>query len=160
MSTTTAEFNFIKPDASDNISPTPFNENFDKVESLFKDIRVDYVVAQGQQGLWEYRRWSSGNAECWIEEYTVSTMYLSNSWGGLYSGSIASPGKYPITFKKSPIVIPTFSNRSTGTADYSFPIWAQPDGTTTTCPSFQGIDPTKGSIKNIKLGVYVKGRWK
>lgn len=163
MATTTAEFNFIKPDASDNISPAPFNENFDKVESLLKDLMVDYIVAQGTQGIWEYRRWASGIAECWIEEYTVPSITISSNWGtgNIYCGYIASPGQYPFAFKTAPIVIPTFSNRGTSSqASYSFPIWAVPEGTTTTCPRFQGTDPTKGTIKNLKLGIYVKGRWK
>lgn len=160
MSRITSRYGFIKPDASDNISPDPFNQNFDKIENLFKDLRVDYVMSQGVSGIWQYRRWSSGIAECWIEEYTVSSVDMKSDWGGLYSGIIPSPGQYPFTFLYAPIVIVTFSNRGTGSTQYSFPIWCTPDGTTTTCPSFQGIDPSSGTLTNLKLGIYVKGTWK
>ena len=162
MSSLTTEYNFIKPDASDNISPAPFNQNFDKIESLIKSLSVDYVEAQGTSGVWQYRRWHSGIAECWIEEYTVSSVTMTTPYGNnnLYTGYFTSPGQYPFSFLYPPIVMVTFSNRGVGTVQYSFPIWSMPDGTTTKCPRFQGIDQTKGTIANVKLGIYVKGTWK
>ena len=162
MATTTSEFNFIKPEVSDNISPAPFNENFDKVESILKGLMVDYIVAQGTQGVWQYRRWNSGIAECWIEEYTVPTVTFSGKWGStntLGTGYINSPGQYPFTFVKPPMVIPVYSNRSD--SGYSFPVWAFPEGSTTKCPKMQAIDPSRNTtIKNVKLSIYVKGQWK
>lgn len=81
MTTVTSRYGFKKPEITDNMSPTPFNENFDKVESVLEDISLDYIVAYGKQGVWDYRRWSSGIAECWIEKYTVSKVAMTSAWG-------------------------------------------------------------------------------
>ena len=48
---------------------------------------ADYVVEQGTDGIWTYRKWNSGVAECWgahdiysITNYTV----ILNYFGGYY----------------------------------------------------------------------------
>lgn len=158
MSTTTAHLGLVKPESTDNISPYPYNDNFDKIDDEIFSLQTDYIVAQGEQGMWTYRRWFSGMAECWIEAYKLSSIDIVYGWNSsnLYTGYIPSPGEYPFTFKTNPIVIPTWASSS----NYSCPIWAAPNGTTTTCPRFQLIDPTNGTQTNAVIGVYVKGTWK
>lgn len=156
MSTLTEHLELIKPDITDNASPQPFNQNMDKLDAEITALKTDYVVAHGTQGVWTYRRWASGIAECWIEAYKLSTIEFTSGWGPLATAFMASPGNYPFTFKNRPIVIPTWSTMTF----YSSPIWAAPNGTTTKCPSFQAIDCNKGKQTNIVLGVYVKGTWK
>lgn len=159
MSTLTEHLELIKPDITDNASPQPFNQNMDKLDAEITGLKTDYVVAQGQQGIWTYRRWASGIAECWIETYKPPTIQFNEKWGSvLWSATIASPGNYPFTFKTAPLVIPTWATAST----YSCPIWARPvgGGSLTKCPNFQAIDQGKGSQANAVLGVYVKGTWK
>jgi hypothetical protein len=29
------------------------------------EIDIDYIVEQGVSGIWTYRKWNSGIAECW-----------------------------------------------------------------------------------------------
>lgn len=41
MSTYTTNYNFEKPEGTDFVSPTPFNNNFDFIDSLFKDYSDD-----------------------------------------------------------------------------------------------------------------------
>lgn len=164
MSTITQYLNLIKPQSSDNMNPNLFANNADILDAAINDLRQDYVVAVGVQDAWDYRRWASGLAECWIESYTTN-MEMAYSYGDpsakLYWGTIPSPGSYPFTFLSIPLVIPTFSSIGNASSGYySFPIWAQPNGTKTTCPSFRGIDPTQGTLNGLQLAVYVKGRWK
>ena len=159
MSTLTEHLELIKPDITDNASPQPFNQNMDKHDTEINALKTDYVVGHGTQGVWTYRRWASGIAECWIEAYKPPTIQFNESWGRvLWSATIASPGNYPFTFKSSPLVIPTWASAS----KYSCPIWARPlgGGSLTRCPNFQAIDQGKGSQANTVLGVYVKGTWK
>lgn len=158
MSTLTENLQLIKPELTDNVSPQQFNENFDKIDTEIQGLKADYVVAQGVQGIWSYRRWSNGMAECWIEAYKVATITFTSAWSSiaLYTAYIDSPGEYPFTFKTAPIVIPTWASSST----YSCPIWAKPNNSKTKCPQFQLLDPVKGTQKNAVLGVYVKGTWK
>lgn len=158
MADVTPNLRLIKPEASDNISPQIFADNFDKIDAEIAALQIDYVIAQGTQGVWDYRRWASGIAECWIEDYNVKIV-VTTQWGKapIYTCNIKSPGDYPFVFQSIPIVIPTWAKSGT----YSSPIWARPGGTTIKCPEFQLIDPLKNKNgRNVTLGVYVKGRWK
>lgn len=65
MAKITTNLQLVKPDISENVSPAMFNQNFDKIDEEVNALKTDYVVAQGQQGIWTYRRWASGIAECW-----------------------------------------------------------------------------------------------
>ena len=44
---------------------------------------VDYVVEQGTSGIWTYRKWNSGIAECWGQTSVASRQYAAN--GGYYN---------------------------------------------------------------------------
>lgn len=46
---------------------------------------VDFVVEQGTSGIWVYRKWASGIAECW--GYDEITEALQNVSGGMYYGA-------------------------------------------------------------------------
>ena len=75
MSTTTAKLGLIKPSLTDIVSPTAFNQNFDIIDEEISELKTDYIIAQGVQGIWTYRRWASGIAECWgvrSIDFTVS----------------------------------------------------------------------------------------
>ena len=44
---------------------------------------ADYVVAQGTSGIWTYRKWNSGIAECW----TTSTLNTTGTfWANVMGG--------------------------------------------------------------------------
>lgn len=49
---------------------------------------ADYVVEQGTSGIWTYRKWNSGIAECWGEANSGSNISNSSA-GGWYAGSFA-----------------------------------------------------------------------
>lgn len=42
---------------------------------LLADLGADYIVEQGKSGIWTYRKWASGLAECWLD----STLTLAGS---------------------------------------------------------------------------------
>ena len=43
-----------------------------ELEALSDAVSVDFIVEQGTEGIWTYRKWNSGIAECWgTYEYTV-----------------------------------------------------------------------------------------
>lgn len=50
-------------------------------------VMADYIVEQGTSGIWTYRKWNSGVAECWGTTATRSITSWS-AWGGIY---IAAP---------------------------------------------------------------------
>lgn len=42
------------------------------------DETADYVVEEGTSGIWTYRKWNSGVAECWGRSTVASTSYSAN----------------------------------------------------------------------------------
>ena len=44
---------------------------------------ADYVIETGTSGIWTYRKWNSGIAECW-GTYT-KTGPITSAWGNLYA---------------------------------------------------------------------------
>lgn len=73
MSTLTDHLQLVKPDISEGVSPSGFNRNFDKIDEAIFELENDYVVDQGEQNGWIYRRWASGIVEQWktTDFYTV-----------------------------------------------------------------------------------------
>ena len=63
---------------------------------------MDFVVEQGTSGIWAYRKWSSGLAECWLE----SNLYLTGSTPVAYMNGSAyfsyATFDLPFTFKTQP----------------------------------------------------------
>lgn len=65
----------------------------------------DFVVAQGTSGIWRWRKWNSGAAECWgtttysIDVNKTYAINSDNSKGLLYYGNVAAQEWYPFTFK-------------------------------------------------------------
>jgi hypothetical protein len=63
---------------------------------------VDYVVEYGVDGIWTFRKWNSGIAECW-GVCEITTAIRTASEGHLYSADdILENIKYPFTFLKVP----------------------------------------------------------
>lgn len=59
------------------------------LNEVLPSTSVDYVVEQGTSGIWTYRKWNSGIAECWGKD-TKSTV-VNTAWGsGYYSSSLTS----------------------------------------------------------------------
>lgn len=90
MSTITNNLELVKYDASDKITPVGYNQNFDKIDDAIGNLSVDYIVSQGEQDGWYYRRWKSGFIEL---DYT----FEMTSTG---QGYVAFRKDYPFPFKK------------------------------------------------------------
>lgn len=56
---------------------------------------ADYIVEQGTSGIWTYRKWSSGIAECWGTER--KTTAIATAWGNAYYSSSLSTS-FPTNF--------------------------------------------------------------
>ena len=55
-------------------------------------VKVDYIVEQGTSGIWTYRKWNSGIAECWGTYSWTITAWAQ--WGSIYESS-SSYASYP-----------------------------------------------------------------
>lgn len=48
------------------------------LDEILPSCAVDYVVEQGTSGIWTYRKWNSGTAECWGTSNVASSSYTAN----------------------------------------------------------------------------------
>lgn len=72
--------------------------------SLGNDSLADYIVEQGTSGIWTYRKWNSGVAECWgLHSKTISGVSGSTPFSGycFAFGSISFPTSF---FNATPVV--------------------------------------------------------
>lgn len=159
MATVTANLRLLKPDLADNISPAPMNENMEKIDEAYADLSVDYVVAQGVQGKWRYRRWNSGLAECWYaaEGNTGAWRWWSTKADWLQYGSNVLYAEYPLTFAELPM---EFASATCSTTD----CWLDRTGGQTVSRSSNYYVTTQGDTAKTagtyRLQLYVVGRWK
>ena len=62
--------------------------------------KADSVVEVGTEGIWTYRKWNSGIAECWGTVNVASRTYAAN--GGYYNVGFTYP---PNLFNNSPTCV-------------------------------------------------------
>ena len=59
---------------------------------------ADYIVDEGTEGMWRYRKWNSGIAECWGKH--KFTNIPVTAWGNIYMASCGSVN-FPASFFNS-----------------------------------------------------------
>lgn len=93
------------------------------MSELLKDMGInDYIVAQGTSGIWAYRKWDSGVAECWLESdltLTGSTP-VANMNGSAYLSYVDVD--LPFTFKTKPSAV---ANGVLGTGTGFVNVWCR-----------------------------------
>lgn len=114
------------------------------------DSVSEVVVETGKSGIWEYRKWSDGTAECWgVQSYT--NFQSTSGYGSCYYNTTGNIN-FPFTFTKVPIVfthilsgmgLMSSSVCSADTSAVNVYIWNH--NSTITSPTLQ---------------IYVRGQWK
>ncbi|MCR5035257.1 MAG: hypothetical protein K6B42_07580 [Clostridia bacterium] len=57
-----------------------------KITDFIRRLGIDYIVEQGTDGDWEYRKWKSGKFEAWYAgSITISCTTPSTAYGGYRS---------------------------------------------------------------------------
>ena len=82
------------------VSPREYTGNY----GIFQvnAVTSDFVVETGTSGIWTYRKWYSGLAECWGKK-TGTVTNLAKAWGNLYVGeTYIDRVQYPFTFTAAP----------------------------------------------------------
>ena len=119
----------------------------------------DYVLESGTSGVWTYRKWASGAAECWCAQ-KVTLQFPSNpNWGSMYStgGSSIQRLNYPFAFKGTPVCVAQVSFKGGNcwlvTGDFA--------GSNTQTPCYQILRPTAwpGDFSTV-VNYQVRGNWK
>ena len=77
-------------------------------------LPADYIVEQGTSGIWTYRKWNSGIAECWGSVYAQKD--CTSAWGSVYDSGTATSQPFPSgLFTSAPTLTLTAMGHSTAT---------------------------------------------
>ena len=114
---------------------------------------TDFVVEQGTKGIWTYRKWASGVAECWGGQ-SYSSLAINNVYGNWYyhsSNAIA----LPFTFSKLTGIQASAYATSNGLYGVSVK-----GGTSASQIAFYITSAKAETSANLTVELYVSGRWK
>ncbi len=144
---------------SPSMTPDEINNFLQNLNQNFRGS-VDWIVEQGASGMWIYRKWASGIAECW-GRYTASNISISAAWGtekNAYSTSLGSL-TYPFTFIDTPISQITDAT-SSGRGWF---IRNSDNESNSSTGTIYIIAPTQytgtNAISTVTINIYAIGRW-
>ena len=125
---------------------------------------VDYVVAQGTSGIWTYRKWNSGIAECWstgyveenITSWSTAQTAQSNASIVISHYKLLTSLLFPFKFVNTPSVqVSGYQSASIGTNAIIFAPIADSSGVT--CYTFCLGVSVSGTVR---ASYYAIGKWK
>lgn len=125
-------------------------------EVFFKTDGADYIVEQGTSGIWTYRKWNSGIAECWGNTSAIS-VDVTTPWGSMYYGQIGQVFNFPFEFIEVPVVSATAKS---GGYAVMMMTHSTPLPTTTSTGMYNIIRPQSSTGVTLSLSFHVVGRWK
>lgn len=121
-------------------------------------VRTDYIVEQGTSGIWTYRKWNSGIAECW-GEYSYSVTGNGSVWASpLYIQSYAPQQNYPFEFIEIPLEWAEVS--SNASACWLYHESGNSNNTKAKTAIYRPVKVNAFGNSTLKIRYYVKGRWK
>lgn len=125
-------------------------------DSVAGGTAADYVVEQGTSGIWTYRKWSSGIAECWGAQ-SYSNIAVTKTWGSVYESGVESLSFPSGLFTETPEYCSiTYGGGSA--AVLSMEIFSEPTSSLT--QKFYFTRGSSDTITSAKVHVYAIGRWK
>lgn len=114
----------------------------------------DFPTEQGQTGIWHWRKWRSGLAECWGE--LSGSTDCSIPWGGLYASRFTPAGELPALFSQSP----QWNMQALGEEGASYVLCVcTPAQSLTELPALVVAAPVQGNV-SYRFQARCTGRWK
>ena len=114
---------------------------------------LDHVVEEGTNGIWTYRKWSSGIAEC-RGIHVQEDVAITTAWGTLFE----SPG-YVVDLPSGLFVeTPQFSIALTGSGGVMLETYSE--GSATQTPHMCAIRPFAMTLDIVNTSIIAYGRWK
>ena len=123
--------------------------------------KIDYlpkVVESGTSGMWTYRKWSDGTAECWgiVSKTTNFAVWAAPIYyGTTYTGNQAYPTNL---FISEPVV--TALMQHGGGADVWLGLDSQNPANNTRSPSFYPLRLNTTGQATYKVGIHAIGKWR
>lgn len=123
----------------------------------------DYVIEQGSNDFWTWRKWASGIAELWAVS-GVDQIAITSAWGSMYYGtwmglpSNVTARQYPFAFIATPSVSASYSG---GDKDaWLISTFGASDDLLTRAPAYALARPTTATILTPRVSYYVIGKYK
>ena len=138
------------------VTPRAYEGNYGI--DLSNGIFSDFVVEEGQTGMWQFRKWYSGKADCWGTA-SITTSFTT-AWGNLYICSAIGRKNYPFTFASRPIETATI--RADGAACFGY-AWSGGVGLNTNAQTAQygAARPVEiAEQSTVYIDYHISGRWK
>ena len=122
----------------------------DKAPAGFAVDGHDTVIAQGTSGIWTYRKWASGIAECWLGNFNFDNLGVAA--GGSNRTSLAFPFTFADTNLMQNIVIqaPEYTQNLSAIFVGKYPHYCE------MCVHNHGSADASG----FTLDISITGRWK
>lgn len=119
-------------------------------------VGADYVVEQGAEGIWTYRKWESGIVECW-GALSCSNIAVDSAWGGVYESTgqrLAFPDG---VFTSAPDYC---SITYGGGSEAALSIEIDSEPTASQTQRFYFTRGSSATITSAKVQIHAIGRWK
>ena len=144
-----AIFDSSKHMNSEDMAEQDVSDFVDSLEPSASGV-ADYVIEQGTDGIWTYRKWNSGVSECWgANTYSLTHYATVGTFYGYYTSVTFPTGLF--------IARPTFLYNTTVSNNFA---WAGPVlGLTETGSNVYAIATSSGT-QSVSFDMRAKGRWK
>ena len=121
---------------------------------LSKLLNTPLVIEEGTSGIWTYRKWSDGTAECW--GYTASVNYaMTKTYGNLYYADLNRIDFPTGLFSSAPVVTGVRNSEGGGTGLVALVL------NRTTKDSCGGYSQSASSLTTaVSFSIYAVGKWK
>ena len=119
-------------------------------------VGADYVIEQGAEGIWTYRKWESGIVECW-GALSCSNIAVDSAWGGVYESTgqrLAFPDG---VFASAPDYC---SITYGGGSEAALSIEIDSEPTASQTQRFYFTRGASATITSAKVQIHAIGRWK
>lgn len=149
----TKVLNWISKPDGPSMTETELNTFLNSLNRNFRGS-VNWIVEEGTDGIWTYRKWDSGIAECWGTASGTTT--CNSTWG---STMYITPA-LSVTFPEDLFLEPPKVTYSSASHANSSLIPFNSGTTTKSVFMFQMGRMTSIASQNYFLDIVAKGRWK
>lgn len=145
---------FGKHAITENLLDCAWDARFHKGISIKNESVADFVVEQGTTGIWYWRKWYSGAAECWCRNNV--DVNVNTAWGSALYYGVTPTINYPFKFAEAPICQITCEY---GTDAVSLFIASTGEGTNVYATPVM-LCRTDAKQVNCNILYHAHGRWK